>query len=149
MREFLESLRELEAESERMPLDQGSRIVILSDLHLGDGSGSDDFLRNRAAVQDALRSWYLPREYLLVLNGDIEDLQKASFPRILGAHEGILPAAGRLRLPGAHCGRSSGTTTSACSCARISGTPYSMPSGWSGAAGPCWYTTATRPPSSS
>lgn len=87
MREFLESLRELEAESERMPLDQGTRIVILSDLHLGDGSGSDDFLRNQAAVQDALRFWYLPRDFLLVLNGDIEDLQKASFPRILAAHE--------------------------------------------------------------
>ncbi|HSV56597.1 MAG TPA: hypothetical protein VLH39_05750 [Magnetospirillaceae bacterium] len=87
MGEFQESLRELLDSAERLPLDLESRIVILSDLHLGDGSAGDDFLRNEQYVLAALRSWYLPRGYLLVLNGDIEDLQKAAYPRILASHK--------------------------------------------------------------
>lgn len=85
--ELLGSLRELLTEAERIPLDQESKIVILSDLHLGDGSASDDFLRNERAVLDVLRSWYLPKGYLLVLNGDVEDLLKAPYQKILEAHE--------------------------------------------------------------
>ena len=87
MGEFLESVKEMAREAERVSLNHSSKIMILSDLHLGDGSSSDDFTRNEAAVLDALRSWYLPRGFLLILNGDVEDLHKASFQDIRAGHE--------------------------------------------------------------
>ncbi len=52
------------------------RIVVLSDLHLGNGGGKDDFLRNSGLVSEVLARRYLPKGYTLVLNGDIEDFQK-------------------------------------------------------------------------
>lgn len=86
MGEFLESLKELNECAERIPLNHESKVVILSDLHLADGSARDDFLRNERKVLAALRLWYLPKGYLLVLNGDVEDLHKASLACITTAH---------------------------------------------------------------
>jgi UDP-2,3-diacylglucosamine pyrophosphatase LpxH len=57
-------------------LDGGSRYVFLSDMHLGDGGKRDDLERNRDLVLDSLSRWYLEKEYILVLNGDIEDVHK-------------------------------------------------------------------------
>jgi UDP-2,3-diacylglucosamine pyrophosphatase LpxH len=59
------------------------RLVILSDLHLGDGSSRDEFVPNAELVEEALRGHYLPRGYGLVLNGDIEELQKFTLRPIL------------------------------------------------------------------
>jgi UDP-2,3-diacylglucosamine pyrophosphatase LpxH len=86
MGEFLESLKGLAENAERIPLSHSSKLVILSDLHLSDGSAGDDFSRNESMVLEALRSWYLPNDYLLVLNGDVEDLHKATLPRIEAGH---------------------------------------------------------------
>ena len=54
----------------------GSRYVIMSDLHMGDGGSRDDLIRNRALVRAALRDYYLPSGRTLILAGDIEELQK-------------------------------------------------------------------------
>ncbi|HEY9593648.1 MAG TPA: metallophosphoesterase, partial [Spirochaetia bacterium] len=59
-----------------------SRFVILSDLHMGDGSSRDDFRHNAALVQEVLRDYYLAQGYGLVLNGDIEELQRFRLPAI-------------------------------------------------------------------
>jgi UDP-2,3-diacylglucosamine pyrophosphatase LpxH len=60
----------------------GQRLVIFSDLHLGDGGGSDDFERNAGLFLDVLRDHYLEKKYTLVLNGDIEELARFPLKRI-------------------------------------------------------------------
>ncbi|MCX7024191.1 MAG: metallophosphoesterase family protein [Spirochaetes bacterium] len=66
-------------------LDRDARYVFMSDLHMGDGGGNDDLVRNRELVQTALARRYLERGYVLVLNGDIEDLSKYRFSEIRAA----------------------------------------------------------------
>ena len=54
-------------------LDQGStKYVIVSDLHLGDGDVSDDFVDNEATFLKALQ-FYRENGYHLILLGDIEE----------------------------------------------------------------------------
>ena len=100
----------------RVPLSAADRIVILSDLHLGDGGPRDDFRQNASLVHDVLRDYYLEAGYSLVLNGDIEELQrfryesirvswkkqfdlfeefrrKTALYKIIGNHDETLPAA--------------------------------------------------------
>jgi predicted phosphodiesterase len=77
-----ESLRRLFGEVPRRELGGAERILIASDLHLGNGGGRDDFRRNAPLFEAALRDYYLPRGYLLVLNGDIEELQRFTLPQV-------------------------------------------------------------------
>jgi predicted phosphodiesterase len=57
-------------------LDSSSKVLILSDLHMGNGGRRDEFKRNAELVRTMLGSYYLPEKYSLVLNGDIEELFK-------------------------------------------------------------------------
>ncbi|NTV61673.1 MAG: metallophosphoesterase [Chlorobiaceae bacterium] len=57
-------------------LEQSSKVVILSDLHMGNGGRRDEFRRNADLVRTMLSGYYLPGKYSLVLNGDIEELLK-------------------------------------------------------------------------
>ncbi|NMW22231.1 MAG: metallophosphoesterase [Chlorobiaceae bacterium] len=57
-------------------LDSSSKILILSDLHMGNGGRRDEFRRNAELVRTMLGSYYLPEKYSLVLNGDVEELFK-------------------------------------------------------------------------
>lgn len=66
-------------------LDRSSRIVVLSDLHMGDGSANDDLRRNGELLCSVLERHYLARGSTLILNGDIEDLQKFPLPKIRAA----------------------------------------------------------------
>lgn len=65
-----------------------SRIAILSDLHMGDGSSNDDLRANGELLAMVLDRHYLARGSTLVLNGDIEDLQKFPLKRIRSAWGG-------------------------------------------------------------
>jgi hypothetical protein len=49
---------------------------------MGDGSNNDDLKRNGGIVAAFLERYYLPRGSTLILNGDIEDLQKFRLGRI-------------------------------------------------------------------
>lgn len=60
----------------RVMLGPEDRLVVISDLHMGDGGSRDDFRQNAALVHDVLRRYYLPQGYGLALNGDIEELQR-------------------------------------------------------------------------
>ncbi|NTU97055.1 MAG: metallophosphoesterase [Chlorobiaceae bacterium] len=60
----------------KVNLDQTSRVVILSDLHMGNGGIHDEFRANAPLVKAMLQSCYLPGKFSLVLNGDIEELFK-------------------------------------------------------------------------
>ena len=58
------------------------KIIIFSDLHLGNGSSLDDFHHNSSLFSIALEHYYLSKGYSLILNGDIEDLQKFHLSQI-------------------------------------------------------------------
>ncbi len=64
-------------------LDPSARIVIFSDLHVGNGSRTDDFLPNSGLFLTVLGSYYLENRYKLILNGDIEELQRFRLPDIM------------------------------------------------------------------
>jgi len=66
----------------RRPLGAREKIVIMSDLHMGDGGSRDDFRHNAQLVDTVLRRHYLASGYSLILNGDIEELQRFRLPAI-------------------------------------------------------------------
>ena len=58
------------------------RWVIYSDLHMGNGGRYDDFARNSEMFNSTLEDFYLPGGYKLILNGDVEELQKFTWRQI-------------------------------------------------------------------
>jgi len=83
------TLQRLFDSSPTLTLDAASRFVVLSDFHLGDGSSRDDFLPNGELLQDVLRRYYLPGGYSLILNGDIEELQRFPLRAVLARWQPI------------------------------------------------------------
>jgi UDP-2,3-diacylglucosamine pyrophosphatase LpxH len=102
-KEFLLSFETLVESSPRQKIDDGTRMVFLSDLHLGDGGERDDLAGNRDLILQTLALWYYDRGYTLVLNGDIEDVAKFRLRDIRGAWPAFFElldgfqAGGRLR----------------------------------------------------
>ncbi len=74
-------LQETREKARKIPL-QNRRFVIFSDLHMGNGGSRDDFLKNGSWFQQVLSEYYLPEDYHLILNGDIEELQKFHWDQI-------------------------------------------------------------------
>jgi predicted phosphodiesterase len=66
----------------RETIGPGDRIVVFSDLHMGSGGSRDDFLPNAALLHAALERYYLPARYRLILNGDVEELERYNLPDI-------------------------------------------------------------------
>ncbi|MBU0934229.1 MAG: metallophosphoesterase [Spirochaetes bacterium] len=109
MKEFLLIMKNLIRDSLTLPLLPTSRLVFISDLHLGDGGKTDDFRHNEALLMASLREFYLPGGYTLVLNGDIEELHKFTLADIQKRYEKLydifrqFDQAGRLvKLVGNH-----------------------------------------------
>lgn len=61
-----------------VPIGDSDRIVIFSDLHMGNGTRADDFRINSSMFQTVLLNHYYSKEYRLILNGDVEELQRFS-----------------------------------------------------------------------
>lgn len=70
-------------------LDREDRYVIFSDLHMGDGSWTDDFRRNSRMFESVLNRHYFREDYSLILNGDVEELQRFNRPAILRTYPNI------------------------------------------------------------
>ncbi len=102
-KEFLASFSAFLSECPREEIARDSRLVFLSDLHMGDGNGRDDLVHNRDLLETLLSRRYLEREFTLVLNGDIEDLSKFRYSDIRTAWASLyeifdaFARAGRLR----------------------------------------------------
>jgi predicted phosphodiesterase len=77
-----QNLDTLLREALRQPLTPADKWVIFSDLHLGDGGANDDFLPNADLFAYVLEQQYLREGYGLVLNGDVEELQRYSYDSI-------------------------------------------------------------------
>ena len=75
-------LDELYESSEKLDCSAGSKYVIFSDLHMGDGSAKDDFRQNAGLFKTAIEGYYLKKDFNLVLNGDVEELQRFSMKKI-------------------------------------------------------------------
>ncbi len=77
-----ENLNKLYEKSDIIPLDDSQKWVIFSDLHVGDGSSTDDFRTNSDLFLTALKDFYHKKDYGLILNGDVEELQRFSLKKI-------------------------------------------------------------------
>ncbi len=64
-------------------IDHGSKIVVFSDLHMGNGSSTDDFGRNAELFTTVLKRDFVDAGYTVVLNGDIEDLYRFRLRKIM------------------------------------------------------------------
>lgn len=71
------------------PLTDRDRYVIFSDLHMGNGTRSDDFAPNSELFLRVLGEYYHPSPYRLILNGDVEELQRFSLDSIMGRWESV------------------------------------------------------------
>ncbi|MEQ9468676.1 MAG: metallophosphoesterase family protein [Ekhidna sp.] len=76
----LDKLRE---SSPTIDLASKKRWVIFSDLHMGDGGSTDDFKRNSKLFAAALKDHYLKGKFALILNGDVEELQRFKVEKIM------------------------------------------------------------------
>lgn len=76
------NLKRLYKEAPEIALQPRDRMVIFSDLHLGNGGERDDFSKNARLFSTVLRQYYLRHQFQLVLNGDVEDLQKFNYGKI-------------------------------------------------------------------
>lgn len=75
------NLNKLYMETKASPLPQDRPVVIFSDFHAGDGSTRDDFTTNSNLTMEVLEEYYR-RGFLLLLNGDVEELQKFPLEKI-------------------------------------------------------------------
>jgi predicted phosphodiesterase len=79
---FVRAMLERLDSAEVVDLSSGGKALILSDLHMGDGGRGDDLNRNGELILDVLEKRYLSEGWDLVLNGDIEELQRFRLPSI-------------------------------------------------------------------
>jgi len=79
----LRNLKELYESTPEQELSSRTKMVIFSDLHLGAGGSTDDFRPNSALFAEVLQSYYLEKDFALVLNGDVEELQRFQLPSIM------------------------------------------------------------------
>jgi UDP-2,3-diacylglucosamine pyrophosphatase LpxH len=64
-------------------LHGSDRVVIVSDLHMGDGSSHDDFKRTSYLFSNVFEKFYFDKGFKVILNGDVEDLHKFILDRVL------------------------------------------------------------------
>lgn len=75
-------------------LSGDDRIVVFSDLHMGNGSRNDSFRHNGEIFSTILMQFYAENAYHLILNGDVEDLQRFRLRSIVGRWRSVYHAFG-------------------------------------------------------
>ncbi len=75
-------MQQLSEKTEELQLTDKDRIIIFSDLHIGDRKSLDDFLGNSQLLATALEKYYYKKGYTLILNGDVEELHRYSLHEI-------------------------------------------------------------------
>ncbi len=77
-----ENLKKTYHSALELELQEDDKYIILSDFHIGGRKRRDEFKKNAQLVMKALKEWYLPKGYKLILNGDIEELHRVSLRTI-------------------------------------------------------------------
>lgn len=105
----IRNLNDLHQRSPVRAIGPDDRIVIFSDLHMGNGSRTDDFVHNGDLFADVLRHHYAEKQFHLILNGDVEELQRFSMRSIVGrwshvyeAFAAVADRGGLTRIVGNH-----------------------------------------------
>lgn len=80
---ILKRLNRLLEDTPALEISGKDKLVIFSDLHVGNKGSNDDFARNSDFFRQILAKYYDPRGYHLVLNGDIEELFRFSLKQII------------------------------------------------------------------
>ncbi|MCL2809146.1 MAG: serine/threonine protein phosphatase, partial [Treponema sp.] len=62
-------------DSSILNISNGGKVLIISDFHMGTGL-RDDLYHNGEMLSSILEEYYHKNGWILVLNGDIEDLQR-------------------------------------------------------------------------
>jgi len=75
--------------SPELSLHLHNKWVIFSDLHMGDGGSTDDFKRNYKLFSQALENFYLKKNHALILNGDVEELQRFKISKIFAQWQNV------------------------------------------------------------
>ncbi len=78
-----------------LDISQGGKVLVISDFHMGNGGRNDDLNRNGPLLTEILENYYLPNNYYLVLNGDIEELQRFSLSVIRNHWKHLYEVLGR------------------------------------------------------
>jgi len=79
---YFQLLEKLYNESPELKITSKDKVVIFSDLHMGDGRFLDDFHKNSKLFLTALKEYYFKNKYILVLNGDVEELYRYQLSKI-------------------------------------------------------------------
>lgn len=89
MEQAFRSLDRTFQQSPEVSLEDMERVIIFSDVHMGDGKeGGDDFLPNRKLLEQAL-NLYLRENYWLILLGDVEELWECSIEEVFETYREI------------------------------------------------------------
>lgn len=78
----MEKLEKLFSEAFTVDISNRDRLVIFSDLHMGDGGRMDDFLHNGEFFKHILEHYYEKQEYKLILDGDVDELHRFSLKAV-------------------------------------------------------------------
>jgi predicted phosphodiesterase len=89
------SIQFLYDEAPEVKLRNRDRLVVFSDLHVGNRRRGDDFLKNAELFMHVLEQHYFARGYTLILNGDIEELLRYSPAAIEGRWPDLYALFGR------------------------------------------------------
>jgi len=82
-----------------LSLQTHPKLIIMSDMHRGDGSNSDDFAHNSLLYKCALQ-YYLENDYTYIELGDAEELwENRSFDQIYITHSSIYELLSRFHDP--------------------------------------------------
>lgn len=85
----LESFRIPTKRTKHYTLSANTRIIVMSDMHRGDGTGSDDFAHNSLLFRCAL-DYYLDQDFTYVELGDAEELwENKAFDQVYITHTSI------------------------------------------------------------
>ena len=86
---ILNRLTKIFNESKEIDIDDNSKIIIMSDLHRGDGNWSDSFARNQNVFFAAL-SYYYQKNYTYIELGDGDELwELRDFKEIIREHSNV------------------------------------------------------------
>ena len=98
--EIQHHLAQLLDSSSEIQLKNRDKYIIFSDTHAGNRKSRDDFNKTGDMFIQVIRDYYLPRGYTLILNGDIEELQKWSLHHIHERWHDFIEAAEAFREKG-------------------------------------------------